>query len=202
MDLYVLSGQDEKHPVYQAVAASNGIRHYQFLISMVEAARDIGRPMLSHFIIKAINFHAIAGLHDTAGTYRPCPVQVGTYSPPPHYRVQAMMADCANHINWSWQSADAVTLAAHALWQINYIHPFIDGNGRTARAVCYFILCLKAGGPLPGNTILPEMLGKQHRPRYVAALQKADKGDLQPLVALITDLLSTQISGASGQQTP
>ena len=201
MDLYVLSGQNEQHSVYQAVATSNGIRHYHFLISMVEAARDIGRPMLSHSIIKAINFHAIAGLHDTAGIYRPCEVKVGTHTPPAHYRVQAMMDDCVNLINWRWQSDDAVALAAHALWQINYIHPFIDGNGRTARAVCYFILCVKAGGPLPGNTILPEML-RQHRQQYVDALKTADKGDLNPLITLITDLLSTQISGASAQKTP
>ena len=168
---------------------------------MVEAARDIGRPMLSHFIIKAINFHAIAGLHDTAGTYRPCPVEVGTHNPPPHYRVQAMMDDCVNHINWSWQSDDAVTLAARALWQINYIHPFIDGNGRTARAVCYFILCLKAGGPLPGTTIVPELL-RQHREEYVEALRVADGGDLNPLTELIRNLLIMQISVAVKPEAP
>jgi hypothetical protein len=29
-------------------------------------------------------------------------------------------------------------LAAYGLWRLNWIHPFVEGNGRTARAVCYF----------------------------------------------------------------
>ena len=151
--------------------------------------------MLSHSIIKAINFHAIAGLHDTAGVYRPCDVVVGTHEPPPPYRVQALMDDCVNVINWSWQSADAVTLAARALWQVNFIHPFINGNGRTARAVCYFILCVKSGGLLPGTTILPELL-RSNRDPYVAALKAADGGDLKSLVSLVKSLLETQLASA------
>jgi hypothetical protein len=81
-------------------------------------------------------------------------------------------------------------LAWMALWRLNYI-PFINGNGRTARAASYFVLCCKAGGWLPGNPILPELL-RQNRPAYVAALQKAD-ASFWPLVSS-TCLIFTHLS--------
>ncbi|MBM3491605.1 MAG: Fic family protein, partial [Alphaproteobacteria bacterium] len=27
----------------------------------------------------------------------------------------------------------------------NWIHPFDDGNGRTARALCHFVMCVRMG---------------------------------------------------------
>jgi fido (protein-threonine AMPylation protein) len=33
-----------------------------------------------------------------------------------------------------------VHLAAYALWRLGWIHPFHDGNGRTARALAYAVL--------------------------------------------------------------
>ncbi|MEX1365172.1 MAG: Fic family protein [Nannocystaceae bacterium] len=26
----------------------------------------------------------------------------------------------------------------YTLWRLNWIHPFVEGNGRTARAACYY----------------------------------------------------------------
>ena len=177
MDLYELTGGTEGHPVYQTVVEANGHRHYHFLFSMIRAALEIKRPVISQAIIRAINFHAIAGLHYTAGAYRPCEVQVRNaegevaYCPPQHHRVQALMDDFINMVNWGWQSTDSVELAAYALWRINHIHPFINGNGRTARAVCYFILCVKSGGLLPGKEILPELLRRDEtRERYLCSI--------------------------------
>lgn len=201
MDLYELTGGAESHPAYQAVVEANGHRHYHFLLSMIGAALEIQRPVISQAIIRAINFHAIAGLHYTAGAYRPCEVEVRnsdgetTYSPPQCHRVQALMDDFINMVNWRWQSADPVELAAYALWRVNHIHPFINGNGRTARAVCYFILCVKSGGLLPGKEILPELLRRNEtRERYYATLRDADRENLEPLINLIRELLTTQLS--------
>ena len=90
MNLYELQGT-ESNPVYQAVAASNNAGHYDFLLSMVQAAIDSNKPWLSESLIKAINFHAIVALHDQAGQYRSVPVQVGDhYFPPEPYRVQSL----------------------------------------------------------------------------------------------------------------
>ena len=193
MDLSGLK-EGEQNPVYQQVATANNARHYDFLHSMISAAISSNRTWLSQSLIKAINFHAIVGLHHEAGQYRSHGVEVGKYKPPPYFRVEPLMDEFVNHVNWSWQSADASRLAAYALWRINNIHPFVNGNGRTARAVCYFILCVKSGGLLPGPTILPEILRNEPvREIYVAALGEGDNGNLGPLDKLIRKLVSLQV---------
>jgi hypothetical protein len=191
----------EDHPAYQALEISNGNRQYSFLRSIVAAALATQRPFLSTVVIKALNYHAITCLHVNAGEYRPCQVLVGKYEPPAHYRVQALMDDMVNQVNRRWDSTDPVYLATWVLWRMNWIHPFINGNGRTARAVCYFILCVCANVWLPGTPILPELI-RRNRDEYIAALQVADASvatgsvDLSVLHALISKLLSEQLSGA------
>lgn len=117
------------------------------------------------------------------------------------------MDDFVNTVNRNWESTDPVVLASFVLWRLNHIHPFINGNGRTARAACYFVLCLKLGALLPGEKILPELL-TDNRDRYVAALQEADASlqngalNISALHALVSELLDTQISQASDAQSP
>ena len=159
--------------------------------------------MLSQVLIKAINSHAVALLHETAGEYRACEVSVGNHKPPPFDRVPLLMDHLVNVVNWYWHALEPIPLAAYALWRVNYIHPFVNGNGRTARAICYFILCRKFGALLPGDPILPELLRMEPwRTRCIAALQEADRaasasepGGLAPLIALIVELLAEQLNG-------
>lgn len=168
---------------------------------MVLASLEIERPFLSQAIIKALNYHAIACLHVAAGEFRPCRVRVGEYEPPDHFRVQALMDDLVNQVNRHWGSADPVALATYVLWRINHIHPFINGNGRTARAAAYFVLCVATEAWLPGDIILPELL-RRNRDAYVKALQNVDHSnasgnlDLTPLHTLVSQLLSEQLSSA------
>ena len=194
---------NEDHPAYRALEVANGGRHYDFLQSVVETAVAVGKPFLSQTVIKAINYHAIACLHPYAGEYRPCAVTVGDHDPPDHYRVNALMDDFVNEVNRYWDDLDEVSLAAFVLWRLNWIHPFINGNGRTARAACYFVLCVKLGGWLPGTIILPELLRRpENRDRYVQALRHADttewNGDmhdfLSPMTQLLFELLHEQQS--------
>jgi hypothetical protein len=201
----------EDHPVYQALEVANGNRQYDFLRSIVQASLDIGRPFLSQHVIKAFNFQAITCLHTNPGEYRPCPVTVGNYDPPAHYRVPALMDDFVNVVNRNWEQFDSVALATYVLWRLNNVHPFINGNGRTARAACYFVLCIKSGGWLHGNTILPELL-RRERDEYCVHLQHAHDTfaqsligtpDLTPLHGLVTRLLDEQLASAGGdQETP
>jgi Fic/DOC family len=102
--------------------------------TIVSAPVDMGKPFLSQQVIKAFNFLAIVCLHTNAGEYRPCPVTVGAHIPPAHYRVPALMDDFVNTVNRTWEQTDPVVLATYVLWRVNNIHPFINGNGRTARA--------------------------------------------------------------------
>lgn len=194
--------QSEQHEVYQNLEISNVNRQYDFLRSIVIASVGVERMFLSSHIIKALNFHAITCLHTNAGEFRPCPVYVGDYTPPDHYRVQALMDDFVNTVNRNWETADPVWLACFVLWRLNHIHPFINGNGRTARATCYFVLCVKFRNLLPGNTILPELISRE-RPTYVAALKEADESylrgalNLLALHTLVSNLLEEQINNGT-----
>ena len=193
-----LSHLGEEHPVYRELDAENGIRHYSFLQSMIRVAidttADTTATSFSHPLIKAINYHAIVGLHAEAGEYRARAVAVGAYQPPPYDRVHPLMDDFVRQVGEDWGKAPT-TLAAYALWRINHIHPFVNGNGRTARAVCYFIICVKVGALLPGRTILPELLKQNpHRQDYITALKEADGNNLSPLTYLLDELLTMQLT--------
>ena len=178
------------------VEAANGSRHYEFLLSMIDAAIKTDRRELTQALIKAINFHAIAGLHMEAGVYRPVPVMVGNLDLPHHTEVPDLMEQFVNTANTLWESTPFVTVAAYALWGLNRIHPFVNGNGRTARAVCYYIISTSMGLVLPGNPILPEQFRLRHD-EYVAGLRMADNGDFEPLITLTTTLLRRQLESAA-----
>ncbi|MDC7811543.1 Fic family protein [Sphingomonas koreensis] len=199
---------NEKNPVYEKLAIENLDRQYSFLQSIVEVSLALGQPMLSIEVIKALNYHAISCLHVSPGEFRPCQVTVGTYTPPAHFQVPALMQMFTNLVNRNWETADAVELATFVLWRLNHIHPFVNGNGRTARVASYFVLCLKAGGWLPGTKLLPERI-VERRPDYVKALRDVDASlaggppDLGPLHKLLSELLDEQLKeAASGPATP
>ena len=93
-------------------------------------------------------------------------------------------------------------LPAYALWRLNWIHPFVEGNGRTARAACYYLLCLKQSQLLPGRKIVPERIRENRKP-YYAALQAADQAweqghfDVSVLTDYLSDLLIQRLSEAN-----
>jgi Fic family protein len=103
-------------------------------------------------------------------------------------------------VHENWEILDHPTmLPAYALWRLNWIHPFVEGNGRTARAACYYLLCLKHGQLLPGKKIVPERIREDRKP-YYDALRAADiaweqgQFDVSELAAYLSGLLKLQLS--------
>lgn len=192
----------EDHPIYNGLAAENLSRQYSFLRSITLASLSAGQPLLSIEVLKSLNYHAISCLHPGAGEFRPCTVDVDDFKPPPHYQVPSLMQMFTNDVNRRWENADPVGLAAFVLWKLNHIHPFINGNGRTARAACHFVLCLKMDGWIAGAPILPELI-RTNRERYIKCLQQVDQSatagatDLAPLHSLLEELLTEQIASAT-----
>ena len=201
MFVYEIVG-NEGHPVYQQLSIENLDRQYGFLRSAVLASLELKRPVLSLEVVLSLNYHAITCLHGNAGVLRPCQVTVGDYLPPPPWEVAPRMSMFIDEVNRYWESADPVWLSCFILWRLNHIHPFVNGNGRTARVACYYVLCLKAGAWLDGDVLLPELL-RRERPSYVAALKHADASlltgqlDLTELHKLVTDLLNEQFSAGA-----
>jgi Fic family protein len=77
---------------------------------------------------------------------------------------------------------------------LNWIHPFTDGNGRTARALSYLVLCIRLGYRLPGTRTIPEFISDDKTP-YYKALEAADAGDLKDLEEFVQSLLARQLLG-------
>src|ERR1700722_14212901 len=95
-----------------------------------------------------------------------CNALFAARSPPRLIRWRTVFPDDAE---WS-----EMTLASYVLWRLNWIHPFIEGNGRTARAACYYIICTKYGGLPGGKIILPERIRMERAP-YYEGLSEADR---------------------------
>jgi Fic family protein len=60
------------------------------------------------------------------------------FVPPPHEAIDELLADLCEFCNDDGLPAVAQAAIAHA--QFETIHPFVDGNGRTGRALIYMVL--------------------------------------------------------------
>jgi Fic family protein len=85
---------------------------------------------------------------------------------------------------------------------MNWIHPFADGNGRTARAASYVVMSIKLDSLLPGTPTIPEQIASDKKP-YYDALEEADKAwasgriDVSALESLLSDMLAQQLLNAA-----
>jgi Fic family protein len=68
-------------------------------------------------------------------SYNPC---FAAFVPPPHEQVEHLLDDLSAFCNMDTLPAIAQAAIAHA--QLETIHPFVDGNGRTGRALIHVIL--------------------------------------------------------------
>mgnify|MGYP001791211850 CR=1 FL=1 len=93
------------------------------------------------------------------------------------------------------EEANPILFAAEFHYRFIRIHPFDDGNGRTARILMNFIL-MQFGYP-------PVIIKTQDKANYIAALRQADAGILEPFVEYITEnlirSLEIMIKGARGE---
>jgi Fic family protein len=103
--------------------------------------------------------------------YNPCSA---TFVPPPHEQVRGLMEDLVDFCNDDSLPAVAQAAIAHAQFQT--IHPFVDGNGRTGRALIHLIfrrrgLALRVLPPvsLVLATWAKDYVGGLHATRYRGA---------------------------------
>jgi Fic family protein len=100
--------------------------------------------------------------------------------------------DLKKHLSnlYKWYSANKRKLHSFELAtllhaKIAWIHPFEDGNGRTARAIMNFIL-MKKGYPM-------FFIPFERREQYYSALEEFDKGDYKEYTRDILKLIVDQI---------
>lgn len=160
--------------LYRSVQEKNLIRQYDLLTNCIEIGLRQGHTSFDKYVLWALNHSAVANISQFGGRFREEPIYVGNHIPPHYNEVSDLMDRFISTIHENWPSMTPTAVAAYGLWRLNWIHPFIEGNGRTARAVCYYLLCTRAGGLLPGRKIVPERI-RENREPYYAALQEADR---------------------------
>lgn len=96
------------------------------------------------------------------------------YTPPHSSQVPSLINEMFTHLDKIWETQEGHEIAAYLLWRINWIHPFNNGNGRTARGFAYACLCLKANCLLPGKETVIDLIIQDREPLY-SALKDADK---------------------------
>lgn len=114
-----------------------------------------------------------------AGRYRPVSVRItgAVFVPPNPVKVPALMADLMQWVKENPFGLHPVLLAAAFHHRFIWIHPFIDGNGRTVRLL-HNLYLMSQGYP-------PAIILKEDRKKYYRALQEADEGKPETLALLM-----------------
>ncbi len=140
---------------------------------------------------------------DNAGHYRSIAVRISG-SPvilPNPRKVPDLMGEFIKSITQNI-GMHPVELAAEAHYQLVTIHPFVDGNGRTARLLMNLILMQ--------NGYAPALIRKRDRMKYISSLEKAQLGGskndyykiIQDAVNRSMDIYLDAVSGGDTKETP
>jgi Fic family protein len=144
----------------------------------------------SDFTVKSIHKLILRNIDDeNAGVFRKRNVIISgaKHTPPDFVFVQEEMARLINKYNDEWQKLHAVERAALLHCEFVKIHPFTDGNGRTARLLMNLEL-LKNGFPA---AVLP----LSRRLEYYEALDTAHTDDdFARFLTLICEIVKESFS--------
>lgn len=136
-------------------------------------------------------------LSNYPGVYRPADIVIkgSRHEPPPASYVPRLIEDLCDYVNENWDKRSAVHLSAFILWRLNWIHAFVDGNGRTARIVSYLVLCAHSKVRLPGDLTIPEQISRNKQP-YYEALESADRAAKKGKIELaeLEDLIGAHLA--------
>jgi Fic family protein len=192
--------------LYTKIEEHNLLRQYDLLSNCIEIGLEKSIEAFDKYTLWALNYAAVANIAQMGGRYPEDPISVGNHRTPHFKDVPNHMDRFFSLIHENWTIVDHPTLLpAYALWRLNWIHPFVEGNGRTARAACYYLICMKQGRLLPGKKTVPERI-KENRDPYIAALQAADgewdegRYDVTELAVYLEGLLQEQLSEADASE--
>ncbi len=123
---------------------------------------------------------------DQAGRYRTVPVRIAGSAVimPNAMKVPELMGE---YVSWLRKRTDSpLIVAVDAHFKLVSIHPFVDGNGRTARLLMNLLL-MQAGYP-------PAIIRKEDRKQYIASIEKAQLGgSLADYYALMYEAVSRSL---------
>lgn len=172
----------EGKTVKEHLEAINHALAFDFIKSLVSKTHVVTeREILDihRLILTKIDDH-------NAGKYRTVPVRIAgsTVILPNAAKVPDLMQRFGQWLQK--REGPPVTHAAYAHFKLVSIHPFVDGNGRTARLLMNLLL-MREGYP-------PAIIGKEDRRRYIDAIEKAQLGgNLDDYLTLIYEAVETSL---------
>jgi Fic family protein len=173
--------------------------------NVIKYISEFDKPEITEEVLKHIHkltTHRILANEDQVGQYRKTQVvvrnsQTGeiTFRPPPAIEVSFLLADFCKWLNTA--TADdihPVLSSGIAHYELVRIHPFIDGNGRVARAVATLFL-FKNGYDVKRFFSLEEHYDREPL-NYYEALQSVGKsgGDLTSWLEYFSQGLSIELT--------
>lgn len=147
-------------PIKDYVEAQNHAAAFKYVLQLSK-----NRHYVTEDDILSIHKAILKGLDDTnAGRYRNVQVRISGSNVvlPNSFKVYQLMKEFAYYLQTEKASIEKAIIA-HL--QLVSIHPFIDGNGRTARLLMNLLL-LKDGKP-------PLVIRPRDRKRYLQVIEKA-----------------------------
>lgn len=154
---------------FEVINHKEAIRYVEDLVQSTVA--------ISAFHVRQIHKLILTNVDDeNAGSYRQTQVRIAgsEMMPPEAWRVEGLMDDWSQWVSANAEEMHPVVFAALAHHRLVSIHPFIDGNGRTARLVMNLLL-MKKGYP-------PTIILRTNRRKYYTVLALADDGKPEALV--------------------
>ena len=120
---------------------------------------------------------------ENAGTYRKVPVIIAGLDVkfPPPSKIKPLMQEFVKEIPSLMGKNHPVEYSSLLHLRLVNIHPFIDGNGRTARLLMNLAL-LQAGYVI---TIIPPILRRE----YLDSLKASNRGDNKPFIDLMIKMV-------------
>lgn len=156
----------------------NSLRLTDHMQELIERHMASGSVPVTAEMLCTMNGIAMSGLVESAGRFRdgPCRIVNSKHTPPSHTEVPRYVDEMCRQLASMRRDGHGVMWgAAYALWRVNWIHPFEDGNGRTARALSYLILAVGLELPhFPGKRSLLDRISAEKR-KYWRCLEAADE---------------------------
>ena len=180
--------------------AANALDQFDWAMSEVSGWIAKDKPSLKISMLLNLHRKAMEGIDSYAGNFRPAAVAIkgSGHKPISGDDVPRYIEEMLDYLSENWADKTAIHLCSYAMWRLNWIHPFADGNGRTSRMLSYMVLCGSLRQVLPGTRTIPEQISEDKGP-YYAALEAADqcykrgRVDVSKMEKLLEDYLAVQL---------
>lgn len=157
---------------FEVTNHKEAIQYVEDLVQNTEPITAFHVRQIHRLILKNID-------DENAGSYRKTQVRIAGASiiPPESWQITNLMIEWSDWIIGAEKSIHPIALAAQAHHRLVAIHPFLDGNGRTARLVMNLLL-MRRGYP-------PTVILRANRRQYYSVLAQADSGKPEALVNIV-----------------